>query len=38
MRKGRQEISIASRDLLAKLKGKKEMHRQWKQGQLSEKE
>ena len=24
-----------SRDLLVKLKGKKEMHRQWKQGQVS---
>ncbi|KAK4829240.1 hypothetical protein QYF61_002505 [Mycteria americana] len=24
-----------SKDLLVKLKGKKEMHRQWKQGQIS---
>ena len=29
------KLAWLSRDLLVKLKGKKEMHRQWKQGQVS---
>jgi len=34
VRKGRQETSRLYRNLLIKLKSKKKMHRQWKQGQV----
>ena len=38
MRKGRQETDMADWDLQISLESKKEMHRQWKQGQVTLKE
>lgn len=35
MRKERQETGMVSKDLLSRKKGKKEIHRQWKKGQVS---